>query len=72
MDRSQLDGPRLFLVVPTVRKRVNKLAQTGTQEIPSDHEEKLLYYKDGRTLEQAVQRHWIFKSFFDTFLCNLL
>lgn len=30
--------------------------QTGIQELPSEHEENLLYCKSDRALEQAVQR----------------
>lgn len=67
MDRSQWDDPRLFLVVPSDRTRVNKSAHIGTKQVPSEHEEKLLHCKGDRTLEQAVQRDWIFISFLDTF-----
>jgi len=30
--------------------------QTGTQEIPSEHEEELLYCQDDGALEQAAER----------------
>ena len=31
-------------------------AQTEAQEVPSEHEEELLYFKDDGALEQAAQR----------------
>ncbi|PKU35079.1 hypothetical protein llap_14617 [Limosa lapponica baueri] len=31
-------------------------AQTGTQEIPCEHKEKLLHFEGARALEQAAQR----------------
>ena len=31
-------------------------AQTGTQEVSYEHEEKLIYFEGGRPLEQAAQR----------------
>ena len=31
-------------------------ARTGKQEVPNEHEEKILYFEGDRALEQAAQR----------------
>ena len=55
MGRSQVDGARPFSVVPSDRTRGNQ-NKLGTQEVPYEHEEKLLYFECDRALEQAAQR----------------
>ncbi|GAB0185709.1 mitochondrial enolase superfamily member 1 [Grus japonensis] len=54
--RCQKDGARLFSMVPSDRTRDNgQWAQTRTQEVPSEHGEKL-HSEGDRALEQAAQR----------------
>ena len=52
---NQLDGSGLLSVACSNRTR-NQRAQTGTQEVWSDHERIFLYREGDRALEQAAQR----------------
>ncbi|PKU46509.1 hypothetical protein llap_3185 [Limosa lapponica baueri] len=52
--RCQEDGAKLSSVVPTDKTRGNG-AQTGTQEIPSQREEKILYFEGAGAVDQASQ-----------------
>lgn len=40
-----------------VNQDKGQCTQTGTQEVPSEHEEKLFHFEGGRAPEQAAQRH---------------
>ena len=50
-----MDGARLFSAVPSDRTR-GQWEQTGTQGVPYEHGEKLVYFGGGRILAWAAQR----------------
>ncbi|PKU39429.1 hypothetical protein llap_10270 [Limosa lapponica baueri] len=72
----QEDGAGLFSVVPRDGTRDN--GQNLNTEVPSEHEEELLYFEGGRALEEAAQGGGgvsfseTFQTCLDMFLCNLL
>ena len=47
--KSQVDGVRLFSVVPSDKK-------TGTEKVPCKQKQKVLYFEDNGALEQAARR----------------
>lgn len=51
----QEDGGKLLPVVPGHRT-MGQWAQTGTKDVPFEHEEKLLSCDGDRALQQATQR----------------
>ncbi|PKU37082.1 hypothetical protein llap_12610 [Limosa lapponica baueri] len=73
----QEDRARIFHGVQ--RQDKEQRAQARTQEIPCQHEEKLLYFEGDRALGQAGQREVvespcleILKTCLDGFLCDFL
>jgi len=51
--------------------------QSGTQKVPSENEEKIIYCEGDRALEQAARGVGeslleIFKTCVETFVCDLL
>ncbi|GAB0181871.1 hypothetical protein GRJ2_000652400 [Grus japonensis] len=75
----QEDGARLFSMVPSDRTRGNgQWAQTGTEEVPTQHEEKLLHSEGDRHCNRLPREVVespsleIFRTCLATILCNLL